>query len=67
MEITSEKEPGIRISLEVAIAGALRKNQEKLGPPDGPVGDFIRLIKLKQRYVDGEPELPCVEWIEEAA
>jgi hypothetical protein len=54
-----------RISFEVAIPGAFQKNLEKLGKPDGPVGDFIRLVKLKRRYVDGEMERPPVEWVEE--
>lgn len=59
---------GRHIPLEVAIPGGLRKNLEKLGQPDGPVGDFIRLVKVKQRYVDGdvEREPPPVVWVEEA-
>jgi len=58
---------GRRIPLEVAIPGGLRKNQKKLGQPDGPVGDFVRLIKVKQLYVDRdvEHEMPPVEWVEE--
>lgn len=58
------KRAGRRIPLEVAIPEGLRKNLEKLGQPDGPVGDFIRLVKVKQRYVDGEREPPPVEWVE---
>jgi hypothetical protein len=66
MDIKSRKRRGKRVSLEAAIPGALRKNQAKLGPPDGPVGDFIRLIKLKRHYVDGGTGLPTVEWVDEA-
>ncbi|MGD1071321.1 MAG: hypothetical protein ABSB15_14365 [Bryobacteraceae bacterium] len=48
----------------MAIPGALRRNQEKLGQPDGPVGDFIRLIKMKRHFVDGAAERLPVEWVE---
>jgi hypothetical protein len=53
-----------RVPLEVAIPGALRKNQEKLGPPDGPIADFIRLIKMKIHYIDGDPQQPSIMWVE---
>jgi hypothetical protein len=56
-----------RIPLKVAIPAGLRKNREKLGQPDGPMGDFIRLVKVKQLYVDRhvEGEIPAVEWVGE--
>jgi len=62
----SEKEAGGRIPLEVAIPCGLTKNLEKLGQPDGPMGDFIRLVKVKQRYLDGDLKraAPPVEWVE---
>jgi hypothetical protein len=58
------RKAGRRVPLEVAIPGALRRNQEKLGQPDGPVGDFIRLIKMKRHFVDGAAERLPVEWVE---
>jgi len=56
-----------RIPLQVAIPAGLRRNREKLGKPDGPMGDFIRLVKVKQLYVDGDVqgEIPDVEWVGE--
>jgi hypothetical protein len=53
-----------RVSLGMAIPSALRKNREKLGQPDGPLGDFIRLIKLKLHFVDDDREPPSVTWVD---
>jgi hypothetical protein len=55
---------GARIPLKVAIPSALSRNQEKLGQPDGPIADFIRLIRMKRHFVDGDPEPPIVQWID---
>lgn len=65
ISISGERAVG-RVPLEVAIPGGLKKNLEKLGQPDGPTGDFIRLVRMKQRYMDGVQRDPApVEWVEE--
>jgi hypothetical protein len=62
--LDKERAGGARVPLEVAIPSALRKNQEKLGPPEGPIADFIRLIKMKRHFVDGDPQPAPVLWVD---
>jgi hypothetical protein len=59
-----KQRPPARIPLEVAIPSALTKNQEKLGQPEGPIADFVRLVKMKRHFVDGDPVPPTVQWVE---
>jgi len=49
-----------------AISGALETNRKKLGTPEGSLGDFLKLIRMKIKFVDSKSPKKAapVPWVD---